>query len=66
MEKPFKIDAVEFTRRIRDRHVKLLKGKSNNEIIAFYRESGKETLEQLKRFQIQKPKPVKRIRIEAL
>jgi hypothetical protein len=35
-----KIRAVEMVRRIRDRHARLLAGKTTSEIIAFYRAAG--------------------------
>jgi hypothetical protein len=34
------IRAVEMVRRIRDRHARLLKGKTTDEVIAFYRAAG--------------------------
>ena len=38
--KATKIRAVEMVRRIRDRHARLLAGKTTSEIIAFYRDAG--------------------------
>ena len=40
MEEKTGIHAVELVRRIRDEQAKLLEGKSNNEIIDFFREAG--------------------------
>ncbi len=40
MEEKTEIRAVELVRRIRDRQVKLLEGKSNEEIIEFFRDAG--------------------------
>jgi hypothetical protein len=41
MKKTFQIKAVEVVRRIRDKHYEILKGKSAQERIAFYRESAR-------------------------
>jgi hypothetical protein len=38
--KATRIRAVEMVRRIRDRHARILKGKTTGEIIAFYRAAG--------------------------
>lgn len=40
------IKAVEMVRRIRDRHYEMLKGKTAEERIAFYREKARGVLEQ--------------------
>jgi hypothetical protein len=40
-----KIRAVEMVRRIRDRHARILKGKTTSEIIAFYRAAGEAAME---------------------
>lgn len=39
-KKTIQIKAVEMVRRIRDEHARLLAGKSDAEIIAFYRKAG--------------------------
>lgn len=36
------INAIEVVRRIRDRHAELLRGKSNEEIIEFFRKAGEQ------------------------
>jgi hypothetical protein len=41
MGKKTDIDAIEVVRHIRDRHAELLRGKSNEEIIEFFRKAGK-------------------------
>ena len=47
-----KIRAVEMVRRIRDRHSRLLAGKTPSEIIAFYRAAGEAAMEDVR----QRPK----------
>jgi len=47
MEKRIKIDTLKMVRKIRDRHAQLLKGKSIEEIIAFFRKRAEESHEQL-------------------
>ena len=42
MGKKTDIDAIEVVRRIRDRHAELLQGKSNEEIMEFFREAGEQ------------------------
>ncbi len=39
------IRAVEMVRRIRDRHARLLKGKTTAEVIAFYRAAGEAAMQ---------------------
>ena len=51
-----RLRAVEMVRRIRDRHAKLLAGKTDAEIIAFYRAAGEAAMEDLR----QRSKPRKR------
>jgi len=51
-----KLRAVEMVRRIRDRHARQLAGKTDAEIIAFYRAAGKAAMEDLRR----RSKPRKR------
>lgn len=41
MERTTDIHAVELVRRIRDEQAELLQGKSNDEIVEFFREAGK-------------------------
>ena len=40
MAKKTDIDAIEVVRRIRDQHAELLRGKSDEEIIEFFRKAG--------------------------
>jgi hypothetical protein len=47
--KPTRIRAVEMVRRIRDRHARILKGKTTGEIIAFYRAAGEAAMEEARR-----------------
>jgi hypothetical protein len=47
--KATRIRAVEMVRRIRDRHARILKGKTNSEIIAFYRAAGEAAIEDARR-----------------
>lgn len=54
--KATKVSAVEMVRRIRDRHARQLAGKTEAEIIAFYRAAGEAAMEDLR----QRPKPRKR------
>ncbi len=54
--KATKLRAVEMVRRIRDRHARQLAGKTDAEIIAFYRAAGKAAMEDLRR----RSKPRKR------
>ena len=54
--KATKLRAVEMVRRIRDRHARQLAGKTEAEIIAFYRAAGHAAMEDLR----QRSKPVKR------
>jgi len=51
-----KLRAVEMVRRIRDRHARQLAGKSDAEIIAFYRAAGEAAMEDLR----QRSRPRKR------
>ena len=51
-----KLRAVEMVRRIRDRHARQLAGKTDAEIIAFYRAAGEAAMEDLRR----RSKPRKR------
>ena len=51
-----KLRAVEMVRRIRDRHARQLAGKTEAEIIAFYRAAGEAAMEDLRR----RSKPRKR------
>jgi hypothetical protein len=52
-----KLRAVAMVRRIRDRHARQLAGKSEAEIIAFYRAAGEAAMEDLR----QRSKPRKRV-----
>lgn len=54
--KATKLRAVEMVRRIRDRHARQLAGKTETEIIAFYRAAGEAAMEDLR----QRSKPRKR------
>jgi hypothetical protein len=54
--KATKLRAVEMVRRIRDRHARQLAGKTEAEIIAFYRAAGEAAMEDLR----QRTKPRKR------
>ena len=54
--KATKLRAVEMVRRIRDRHARQLAGKTEAEIIAFYRAAGEAATEDLQ----QRSKPRKR------
>ena len=54
--KATKVRAVEMVRRIRDRHARQLAGKTEAEIIAFYRAAGEAAMEDLR----QRSKPHKR------
>jgi len=54
--KAAKLKAVEMVRRIRDRHARQLAGKTEDEIIAFYRAAGEAAMEDLR----QRSKPHKR------
>ena len=54
--KATKLRAVELVRRIRDRHARQLAGKTEAEIIAFYRAAGEAAMEDLR----QRSKPRKR------
>jgi len=54
--KASKLRAVEMVRRIRDRHARQLAGKTEAEIIAFYRAAGEAAMEEVRR----SPKPRKR------
>jgi hypothetical protein len=47
--KATRIRAVEMVRRIRDRHARILKGKTTSEIIAFYRAAGEAAMEDARR-----------------
>ena len=47
--KATRIRAVEMVRRIRDRHARILKGKTTSEIIAFYRAAGEAAIEDARR-----------------
>jgi len=40
-----RVRAVEMVRRIRDRHARILKGKTTTEIIGFYRAAGEAAME---------------------
>ena len=51
-----RVRAVQMVRRIRDRHARQLAGKTEAEIIAFYRAAGKAALEDVRR----RSKPRKR------
>jgi hypothetical protein len=53
--KATKLRAVEMVRRIRDRHARQLAGKTDAEIIAFYRAAGEAAMEDLR----QRSKPRK-------
>ena len=44
-----KVRAVEMVRRIRDRHARQLAGKTDAEVIAFYRAAGEAATEDLRR-----------------
>lgn len=44
-----RLRAVEMVRRIRDRHARQLAGKSDAEIIAFYRAAGEAALDETRR-----------------
>ena len=44
-----RVRAVDMVRRIRDRHARKLRGKSAEEIIAFYRAAGQAAVEQAQR-----------------
>lgn len=44
-----RIRAVDMVRRIRDRHARILKGKTSREIIAFYRAAGEAAMEEVRR-----------------
>ena len=46
--KPTKVRAVEMVRRIRDRHARQLAGKTDTEVIAFYRAAGEAATEDLR------------------
>ena len=54
--KAAKLRAVDMVRRIRDRHARQLAGKTDAEIIAFYRAAGKAATEDLR----QRTKPRRR------
>lgn len=54
--KATKVRAVEMIRRIRDRHARQLGGKTEAEIIAFYRAAGEAAMQEVR----QRPKPRKR------
>lgn len=54
--KATKLRAVEMVRRIRDRHARQLTGKTDAEVIAFYRAAGKAAMQDLH----QRSKPGKR------
>ena len=54
--KATKLRAVEMVRRIRDRHARQLAGKTEAEIIAFYRAAGEAAMEDVR----QRAKPRKR------
>ena len=54
--KATKLRAVQMVRRIRDRHARQLAGKTEAEIIAFYRAAGQAAIEDLR----QRSKPRKR------
>lgn len=54
--KATKLRAVEMVRRIRDRHARQLAGKTEAEIITFYRAAGEAAMEDLR----QRSKPRKR------
>lgn len=54
--KATKLRAVEMVRRIRDRHARQLTGKTEAEIIGFYRAAGEAAMEEVRR----RPKPRKR------
>ena len=43
--KATRVRAVQMVRRIRDRHARILKGKTTVEIIAFYRAAGEAAME---------------------
>ena len=47
--KATKVRAVDMVRRIRDRHARQLAGKTDAEIIAFYRAAGEAATEDLRR-----------------
>jgi hypothetical protein len=44
-----RVRAVEMVRRIRDRHARKLRGKTAEEVIAFYRAAGKAAVEDAQR-----------------
>jgi hypothetical protein len=46
--KATKLRAVEMVRRIRDRHARQLAGKTEDEIIAFYRAAGEAAMEDVR------------------
>ncbi len=46
--KAIKLRAVEMVRRIRDRHARQLAGKTDTEVIAFYRAAGEAATEDLR------------------
>ncbi len=43
-----RVQAVEMVRRIRDRHARILKGKTPTEVIAFYRAAGEAAMEDVR------------------
>jgi hypothetical protein len=47
--KATKLRAVEMVRRIRDRHARQLAGKTEAEVIAFYRAAGEAAMEDVRR-----------------
>ncbi len=53
------IKAVEMVRRIRDEQAQVLAGKSNAEIIAFFRKAGEAAREEAKQRRTSQPQPEK-------
>lgn len=47
--KALRLQAVEMVRRIRDRHARRLRGKTAEEVVAFYRATGRTAIEDAQR-----------------
>lgn len=56
MTEKIQIKAVELVRRIRDEQAKMLEGKSNEEIIEFYRKAGQAARQKAKPRQVRRAK----------
>jgi hypothetical protein len=63
--KATKLRAVEMVRRIRDRHARQLAGKSEAEIIAFYRAAGEAAMDDVRNPDLEEERPANASEVES-